>query len=306
MIKNKSIHALSASIHQQNSPSESSVTEIPATVELNDLVGILQTKVAVMKNLLHEKDKQLRSAQAQLAQAGKMATLGTLGAGVAHELNNPLTVISGEADEILDSINNGFQGDDFTVISANNIKKCADRMRLIIDHIRQYARKDEECAGSKLDVNSVIKDSLLILESQLRNSGIQVQLMLSEPLPPIWGHANKLESVFQNLISNAKDAFAQNDGNKHKELVIQTNHHKDEIVVTVSDNGCGIPPDAQTRIFDPFFTTKEIGRGTGLGMSIARGNIEEHKGTISLESSPEAGTKFTIRLPLERRCATNN
>jgi len=306
MTKKDLLHAVPAGRRQQSAATDHPVTEIPSAVELDDIIGVLQTKVASLTELLNQKDLQLRAARTQLAQVGKLATLGTLGAGVAHELNNPLTVISAEADELLDGIKQGFRDDDFTVMSASNIKKCAERMRLIIDHIRQYTRKDEEPTGTRLDVNSIVKDSLMLLENQLRNSGISIKLALAEHLPAIWGHANKLESVFQNLISNARDAFDETDKNQRKELTIQTSLVNQEIVVKVSDNGCGIPDEVQAHIFDPFFTTKEVGRGTGLGMSIARSNVEEHKGTISLESSPESGTEFVIRLPLERRNLRNN
>ncbi len=279
----------------------SAVTQVPVDLEQTEIISALRAELAALKHAAEEKNELLRIAQMQLSQAGKLATLGTVGAGVAHELNNPLTVISAEADEILDAIQAGYHDAQFTAVSAANIKKCAERMRRIIDHIRQYTRKEEDTAWSRLNVNAVIQDALVILESPLLNAGISVELQLAPELPCIWGHPSKLESVFQNLFSNARDAFDPDTKSEHRKLLIQTTANRDEITVTIRDNGCGMPDTVKEKLFEPFFTTKEAGCGTGLGMSIVRSNVVAHNGTITLSSDCTTGTEFTIRLPIERR-----
>jgi histidine kinase len=251
---------------------------------------------------LAELESELHEVKAHLAQAGKLATLGTMGASIAHELNNPLTVVSAEADELLDAIDNNRLDDELTTLAAHNIKKCAERMRHIIDHIRKYSRDEKASPWEKLDINESIKDSLIILKAELKNSDIETDISFNESLPRIWGHANKLESVFQNIISNAKDALLKINNATRKKISITTaQDDQNNIVVTISDNGCGMPKKVQARIFKPFYTTKEAGSGTGLGMSIAQDIVKEHKGRILLESSPGRGTSFTLIFPQERR-----
>ena len=181
-------------------------------------VTALVQHIRQLEKALEQKEVQIKNAHTQLAHADKLATLGTMGAGIAHELNNPLTVISAEADEILDAVREGYDDIDLTMLSARNIKNCAERMRHIIDHIRRYARKDDDEPWQRLDINLPIQDSLIILKPQIENSGIVVNLSLTQNLPKIWGHPSRLESVFQNLIANARDAFnhVQDGRAKHR------------------------------------------------------------------------------------------
>ncbi|RMD94795.1 MAG: response regulator [Calditrichaeota bacterium] len=255
-----------------------------------------------LEQLVREKTKELKETQAQLVQAGKLAALGTLGAGVAHELNNPLTVVSAEADEILDAVNHGYLDQNLVVVSAQNIKSHAERMRVIIDHIRQFARDDKNSEWKKISINDPIRDSLILLRTQLESLGIEILLELDENLPKIWGHHNKLESIFQNLITNARDAFKNIKDRRHKTIKIRSyQKDRDKIVVEVADNACGIPKDVLPNIFNPFFTTKDVGSGTGLGLSITHSNVKEHGGEISVISKAGEGTTFILTFPLERR-----
>ncbi len=247
-------------------------------------------------------EERIKLLKKELKQANKLATLGTMGAGVAHELNNPLTVISAEADEILDSIVAGRLSAEQTVVSVKNIKQCAERMRCLIDYIRQYIRRDEDTSWSKIDINVIVENALLILKPQMLSQGIELKLNLSKPLPQIWGHKTKLGSIFQNLLSNAKDSFDDLTDTRNRQIKIETTFvATKEIIITLSDNGCGISENIKEKIFDPFFSTKQADKGTGLGLAMTIENIKEHRGTLYCDSKENVGSKFTISLPLERR-----
>ena len=265
-------------------------------------VTALVQHIRQLEKALEQKEVQIKSAHTQLAHADKLATLGTMGAGIAHELNNPLTVISAEADEILDAVREGYDDIDLTMLSVRNIKNCAERMRHIIDHIRRYARKDDDEPWQRLDINLPIQDSLIILKPQIENSGIVVNLSLTQNLPKIWGHPSRLESVFQNLIANARDAFNHVQDGRAKHLTIRSTHEAGGYIrVEFEDNACGMSDEVRKKIFDPFYTTKEMGRGTGLGLAITLDHIHEHQATLTLDSKENEGTKFTLKFPLERR-----
>ncbi len=273
----------------------------PITLTDAQPVEELTTTNEHLQSLLQEKDKEIVKLRSQLAQAGKLATLGLQGAGIAHELNNPLTVISAEADEILDALDEGRLDPKQTLNSTTNIKNFAERMRVLVDHIRQYSREDKHANWTAIDINDPINDSLLLLRRQIENNGIRVKVSLTENLPKIWGQYNKLESVFQNLIANARDAFESIMDERTKELTIVSERHDNKIVVKIKDNGCGMTPEIIRRIYSPFFTTKTRENGTGIGLSITHNIVKEHHGEILVNSNPEKGTAFTLKFPLERR-----
>lgn len=255
-----------------------------------------------LQKALKAANRKLEETQAQLAQAGKLATLGTLGAEIAHELNNPLTVVSAEADEILDAIGNGHLAKKFATISVTNIKKHAEKMRVIVDHIRRYSRDEKDAPWEKLTINDPIKDAFILLRSQLENSGVSIKLCLDANLPQIWGHVNKLESIFQNLIGNAADAFASVEDGREKKLSISTSvEGQNRIVVKVIDNAGGMPEEVRSQIFNPFFTSKKAGKGTGLGLFMVQNLVKEHRGIIKVDSRIGIGSEFTLIFPLERR-----
>lgn len=259
-----------------------------------------------LKKCVQDKKKQLKEIRAQLTQTAKLANLGIQGASIAHELNNPLTAISAEADEIFDAIQGGYDDRQFIKASIENIKKYAGRMRVIIDHLRPFTA-DAACAEwTKVNVNDIINDALILLERQLRNSAIKINLFLSENLPIIWGQYYRLESVFQNLITNACQAFNKVDDGRDKQISIFSFLEEDrKIVVKVKDNASGIPRKIRGKIFKPFFTTKDRVNGTGLGLFIAHDIVKEHHGEIKVDSEVGRGTEFTVKLPLERRASAN-
>ncbi len=261
----------------------------------------LARQLETVKFDLQKKTDALREDRAQLQHVEKLALIGKFGASVIHELNNPLTVIAAEADEIMD-IACGGQNDGLLIrTSARHIKDCANRVRHIIDHVRLYARKDATDPWDELDVNQVIKNALLMVKPRLQQAGVNLRLSLREKLSPIWGNGHNLESAFQNIIANAADALVA-AGNCEDHIITITTGEGIEacISVTISDNGCGMTENVRNHIFEPFFTTKDKGQGTGLGLAITKNHIEEHRGSLEVSSSAGKGTVFRIKLPLER------
>ena len=271
----------------------------PVVHKISKSVEALIEKNQALSTIIAKKEQELKELKAQLLQAGKLATLGTLGASVAHELNNPLTVVAAEADDLLDSTD---LRPEAIRHSATNIKACAKRMQEIVNYIRCYARDDKKAKWTKINPNQIIQSALLLLQRQLDEAGILVKLKLDNDLPDIWGHANQLESVLQNLITNGRDALLASSHNEPKQILITTTcSDVNTIQITVSDNGCGMSSETKAQLFKPFFTTKPAGKGTGLGMAIALGIIAEHNGDIRVYSRENVGTKFTITFPLDRR-----
>jgi signal transduction histidine kinase len=164
-----------------------------------------------------------------------------------------------------------------------------------------YAREDKTANWTAINLNEPINDSLLMLRRQLETSGITVKASLAEDLPQIWGQYNKLESIFQNLIANARDAFDSIQDDRAKQVDITSEYDQDRIVVRITDNGCGMAKDVIQKIYTPFFTTKSRENGTGIGLSMVSNIIKEHHGEIQVDSSLGNGTTFILSFPLERR-----
>ena len=244
--------------------------------------------------LARRRELELRTIQDQLIQSSKLASLGTLGAGVAHELNNPLTAVLGFAEVI----GNGAVTPERTIELATNIVRASLRMRKIIDHLRTFSADTSRQKKKPISLNTVIQDSLILLAKQLADHRINLRLKLQDSLPLVLGDANQLESVIQNLLTNARDAFASDLGSRDAEITIESwTTSTGWAAVAVTDNGQGIKDSVRERIFDPFFTTKEVGKGTGLGLSITHSIIKDHDGKLDLASKVGIGTKFTLTLP---------
>ena len=224
----------------------------------------------------------------QLQISEKMASIGLLAAGVAHEVNTPLTGISSFTQMLLESA----QPDDPSTQVLEKIERQTFRAAKIVNGLLNLARPAQVDSGP-CDVNAVINDVLSLLEHQFRNGSIQVRKELDPAAPVVQGMEHKLQQVFLNLFLNARDAMPKGGW-----LTIVTREDRDGAVVEIADTGSGIPAEQLSRIYDPFFTTKEIGKGTGLGLSITYGIVQEHGGTITCDSQVGQGTRFSIRLPL--------
>jgi two-component system NtrC family sensor kinase len=224
----------------------------------------------------------------QLQISEKMASIGLLAAGVAHEVNTPLTGISSFTQMLLDGAN----PEDPRTAVLEKIERQTFRAAKIVNGLLNLARPAQVDSGP-CDVNTVINDVLSLLEHQFKNGSIQVRKELSSASPVVQGIEHKLQQVFLNLFLNARDAMPKGGW-----LTIVTRHERGVAVVEIADTGSGIPAEQLSRIYDPFFTTKAIGKGTGLGLSITYGIVQEHGGTISCESQIGQGTRFLLQLPL--------
>jgi PAS domain S-box-containing protein len=232
--------------------------------------------------------------EAQLAQADKLSSIGLLAAGVAHEINTPLAVISSYAQ----MLSKQMRGDPRLGPVLEKITQQSFRAAEIANGLLNFSRTSTTEFRST-DLNQVIRDTLSLLEHQFKTARIEVDLELARELPPIHGNPGKLQQVFLNLLLNAKEAMP---GGGQLRISTQTNGH---VEATISDSGSGIAPEHMKRIYDPFFTTKTMPkpgdrRGTGLGLSVSYGIIQEHAGKIHVESAVGAGTTFHLEFPLLR------
>jgi len=242
---------------------------------------------------MERREQELREKQEQLVQAGKLATLGELTTGVAHELNNPLNNIGLFVGNVLDQVRLG-RFEKGSVLG--ELEKAMEQVRkatAIISHLRTFGRPAPVTLEA-VDVDEVIERSLLLMQEQLRLRGIEVELDLCSEELIVLGNAIQLEQVFINLLTNARDALSESRG---KTIRIGTSRDGTWISVRFADTGPGIARDVEQRIFDPFFTTKEVGTGTGLGLSITYSIVKEHGGEITVSSEPGSGAKFLIALP---------
>jgi C4-dicarboxylate-specific signal transduction histidine kinase len=245
---------------------------------------------------MERREQELRDKQEQLVQAGKLATLGELTTGVAHELNNPLNNIGLYVGNVIDRL----QMDELTPESAlEDLEKAMEQVRKateIISHLRTFGRS-ATVPFEPVDVDEVIERALSLMQQQLRLRAIEVDLDLCPDELVVLGNPIQLEQVFINLLTNTRDALEE-VSKETKRIRISSSLERDRIEIVFADNGPGIPPSLAQRVFDPFFTTKEVGTGTGLGLSITYSIVKEHGGEISISQTPGGGATFTLELPI--------
>ena len=280
---------------------------------------------------LRQINQKLKETQSQLVHSEKLAALGTLAAGMAHEINNPLafamsnvSVMGREIGDLLKLVD--FYQQAFPAIRGSNpdlastIEKTQDdadipylrenlprmteatrqgllRVAKIVENLRGFAQLDRS-EIAVIDVNQALDQSVGMLADSLMQHNVAVQRHY-EQLPPLECAAAHLNQVFLNLLMNGLQAI-ESTGRDSGRVLLATRSADGEIIVEIADDGCGIPPDVLPKIFDPFFTTKPVGRGTGLGLSIGHGIIAEHGGRIKVESAVDVGTRFRIYLPITR------
>jgi C4-dicarboxylate-specific signal transduction histidine kinase len=254
------------------------------------IMGDLRETTAEMQR----REQELRDKQEQLVQAGKLATLGELTTGVAHELNNPLNNIGLFVGNAVDLIELAAPDKRQIVGELGHAMQQVRKATEIISHLRTFGRA-APASREPMSLRLVIDRALSLMQEQLRLREIEVTVDLGQEESIVLGNSIQLEQVFINLLTNARDAVADSI---RKAIRISASVGSASVDLAFADTGHGIPPGLERRIFDPFFTTKEVGKGTGLGLSIAYGIIKEHGGTISVVSRPGEGATFFIRLPL--------
>ena len=244
-------------------------------------------------------------AEQQLIQASKMATLGEMATGVAHELNQPLAVIKTASRFFIRKIDRKEKIDDEILSTmATEIDSYVDRAAKIINHMRQFGRQSD-LTLEKVRINDVLERALEILGQQLKVRGIEVVWDLAPDLALILADPNRLEQVFINLLINARDAIDEKwqslpHQKGEKKITLKTSSDDKKITIEVGDSGPGIPDSMLERIFEPFYTTKKVGQGTGLGLSISYGIIKDCKGSIRAVSKKNEGARFIIKFPIAR------
>jgi two-component system, NtrC family, sensor kinase len=226
----------------------------------------------------------------QLLQAEKLSSIGLFAAGVAHEVNTPLAGISSYAQMLIKETS----AEDPRHEALKKIEKQSFRASSIVNNLLNFARFSPS-EFQELNLNSVMLETLSLIESQMSKGSVEIKLDLDPSLPGTQGNGGKLQQVFMNLFLNARDAMPTGG-----ELKIRTYQEDSTLVVEVGDTGVGIKNDDIKRIYDPFFTTKEVGKGTGLGLAVSYGIIQEHSGRISVSSEPGKGTTFTLQFPVKR------
>ncbi len=251
-------------------------------------------------------------AEQQLIQASKMATLGEMASGVAHELNQPLAVIKTAGSILMKKLKKSVLADDETLRNVSGkIDANVDRASNIIEHMRQFSRK-YDARRESTQINAVIEKAFEMFDQQFKVRGITTEWDLDPALPAIMAEPNRLEQVFVNLFINARDAIEErwelhDDDKNGKNIRIVTYQDDDTVVVEICDSGIGIPPAIAGKIFEPFFTTKDVGKGTGLGLSISYGIVSELGGEIFVKPSTEGGACFVMRFsPKAGQNGTNN
>lgn len=251
-------------------------------------------------------------AEQQMIQTSKLATLGEMSTGVAHELNQPLSVIKTVSSFFVKKIDKNEELDKNTLHTMlKKVDSNVDRASRIINHMRQFARKSDLSLG-KIQINDVLDKAFDIFSQQLKVRGIQVVREISEGLPPIKADTLRLEQVFINLLINARDAIeaswekkmhlASGNGEEvpEKKIYLRTYQKKDKVVVEIEDTGEGIAQEVLEKVFEPFFTTKQVGKGTGLGLSISYGIVKDCDGEIRVSSPPGKGACFILEFPVPK------
>jgi len=239
--------------------------------------------------------------EAQLLQASKMTTLGEMSAGVAHELNQPLNAIKMGSEYLNMMIESGKQIPEKNLLEVSRqISEQVDRASEIIDCLREFGRKPD-FAKEKVDINEAVRVAIGIVGQQLRLQNINLTLEVDDGLPPILARKTRIEQVIFNLVANARDAVMRRKearpGAVKPAVKIRSFYENEQVALTVTDNGGGIPQDILDKVFEPFFTTKEVGSGMGLGLSISYGIVKDYNGNIDIQSKEGEGTTVKLTFP---------
>ena len=249
---------------------------------------------------------QRKKTETKQLHADRMVTLGEMASGIAHEINQPLNIISMVLDKILfETARNEKIDIDFLKEKSDKIFENIIRIRNIIDHIRAFSRSHDDYVLAAFNINSSIENAVSMIQQQYKHMGITLELNLDTDIPQIVGNTYKFEQVIVNLLANAKDAVVEKK-TTHQEYTqmnvgIKSYTQNHSIIVEVTDNGIGIQDDDLNNVMLPFYTTKEEGKGTGLGLSICYQIIKEMGGTIDIRSNKDSGTNIKLELEIQKK-----
>jgi signal transduction histidine kinase len=264
--------------------------EVNVDIESRDEVGQLSTSFNEMAGELKEREHSLKTAQLALVQSEKMAAVGTLSAGLAHEVKNPLSAVLGYAQLSKRKLEQPEIVKKHLETIENETRRCNE----IISNLMQFSRA-EKGEFTDVAINEVVEKSIGIVDHQLGLNNVHVNMDLAQDIPEIIGNPNQLQQVLMNLAINAQQAMGPDGGT----VDIVTACDDDKVYISVSDTGPGISEEVAKKIFEPFYTTKAAGEGTGLGLSVTYGIIQDHKGDIRVERADSGGARFVIELPLD-------
>lgn len=251
-------------------------------------MGRLCRAINAMVEAVGQREEQLKQTTSrQLSHSEKLASIGRLAAGVAHEINNPLTGVLTFAHLLREKPNMDDQDRQDLDLIIHETSRVADIVTGLLDFARE-----RPASKAMLDLNQVIRQTVRLIASQSQFRRIAIEEHLDEHLPAVYGDRNQLQQVLLNFALNACEAMPEGGA-----LTICTLPHGKDVMLTIADTGCGIKPEHVSRIFDPFFTTKPVGKGTGLGLSVSYGIIQQHGGVVSVHSQEGRGTTFTVILP---------
>jgi len=264
----------------------------------------LKAFMAVIRDISERKlfEKQLRHSE-------RMAGIGELATGMAHEINQPLNTISLAIDNILFSLEKQNLTDTYLKAKINKVFDSINRVKKIIDHVRTFSRDQDDFGQVEFDINKSIQNSILMIEEQFINKSIKLKFKPDNTVPAINGNAYRFEQVILNMLINAKDAIEEKkkkDIKNDKKLIeVSTKKTEEQIIIEIKDNGTGINAENIEKVILPFFTTKAPGKGTGLGLSISYGIIKELGGDLEIRSTPKIGTSIFIKIPVQKISAKN-
>ena len=263
--------------------------DVNVDIQSRDEIGQLSTSFNDMADELMARERSLKSAQLALVQSEKMAAVGTLSAGLAHEVKNPLSAVLGYAQLSKRKLSQP----EVLKKHLDTIESETRRCNEIIGNLMQFSRQ-EKGEFTDVTINKVVEKSVGIVDHQLGLNNVHVNMELAPDIPEIIGNSNQLQQVLMNLAINAQQAMDPDGGT----VDIATYCDGDNVYISVSDTGPGISEEVAERIFEPFYTTKAAGKGTGLGLSVTYGIIRDHKGDIRVEKAHSGGARFIIELPL--------
>lgn len=264
--------------------------DVNVDVNSRDEIGTLSRSFNRMTGELREREVKLAGANAALIQSEKLAAFGQIGAGIAHEVKNPLAGILGYAQLALRKLDEDSPLRNNLSIIEKETRRCTD----IISNLLQFARQ-EKAEVRPTQINAVVDAALRIVDHQLGVNNVKITKELATDLPVINANANQLQQAIMNFAINAQQAMGENGGN----LLLRTRLWANSaVIVEIEDDGPGIPEDIRAKIFEPFFTTKPAGQGTGLGLSVTYGIVKDHGGDIRIENVKGGGTRFLVSLPI--------